>query len=183
MPNSAYWIGGTTHYVGSYGDSVNNLLDQYGGNNARVNFGAGGCASTFLATPPPPPATAACPRPTTKFGGGPNHRGFFEFSGMTKPVGMENVLDGLTNTIMIGHTGTKLAENQLWFTAPGSLHGTSQPINHKVTSERRGFSSYHDGGTFSCMGDGSVRFFSERISSFTHNALGSRAGGEPIGAL
>ena len=175
-PNDGqHWIGGTTHYVGSYGDSYNNSPTEiYGGDNARVNFGAGGCSSNLAATP-----TVACPMPCTRFGGGPNHRGFFEFTGATKPIGMQQVLDGLSNTVMIGHTATGHSENHLWFVSTASLHGTSLPINYNGTATSRGFYSYHDGGTFSCLGDGSVRFFSQNISSFVHNALGSRGGGEP----
>lgn len=179
-PNDGqHWVGGTTHYVGSYGDSYNaSPTDMYGGDNARVNFGAGGCASSNANQPPPPPATTACPTPCTRFGGGPNHRGFFEFSGTTKPIGMQQVLDGLSNTIMLGHTTTDRAEPHLWFVSTASLHGTSVPINYRGTSTSRGFWSHHSGGTFSCLGDGSVRFFSQNISSFVHNAMGSRAGGE-----
>jgi prepilin-type N-terminal cleavage/methylation domain-containing protein len=182
-PNDGqHWIGGTTHYVGSYGDAFNILVtDQYGGDHARVNFGAGGCASN---TNNPATPTVACPRPTSRFGGGPNHRGFFEFTGTTRPIGMHDVLDGLSNTIMLGHTTTADAEPHLWFTSTASLHGTSLPINHKgLSTERRGFHSYHAKGTFSCLGDGSVRFVQQTISSFAHNRLGSRAGGEVVAAF
>jgi type II secretory pathway pseudopilin PulG len=183
VPNDGqHWVGGTTHYVGSYGDSFNNSATEiYGGDNARINFGAGGCASTARALPPPPPATAACPMPCTRFGAGPNHRGFFEFSGTTKPLGMQHILDGMSNTIMVGHTTTAKAETHLWFVSTASLHGTSLPINYKGTARSRGFASYHNSGTFSCLGDGSVRFVSQNISMFAHNAMGSRAGGEVVG--
>ena len=67
----------------------------------------------------------------------------------------------------------------------GSTYGTSVPINVNYSCKVKlfsqdGFHSDHAGGTISCMADGSVRFFSQNISTFTHNALGSRAGGEVV---
>jgi prepilin-type N-terminal cleavage/methylation domain-containing protein len=180
-PNDGqHWIGTTTNYVGSYGDSYNNSpTEVYGGDNARVNYGAGGCSSNAAATP-----TTACPTPCSRFGGGKNHRGMFDFTGNTLPIHMRDVVDGLSNTIMIGHNITaRTTSENMWFTSIGSLHGTSLPINYKGTSTSRGFSSNHSNGTVSGMADGSVRFFSESISPFVHNALGSRAGGETLGDM
>jgi prepilin-type N-terminal cleavage/methylation domain-containing protein len=175
-PNDGqHWIGTTTNYVGSYGDSYNNSPTEiYGGDNALATFGAGGCSSNTTATP-----TAACPRPCSRFGGGINHRGMFNFTGDTPAIHMRDVIDGLSNTIMLGHnvTAHTTAEN-MWFTSIGSVHGTSLPINYKGTSASRGFWSYHGNGTISGMADGSVRYFTETISPFVHNAMGSRAGDE-----
>jgi prepilin-type N-terminal cleavage/methylation domain-containing protein len=41
--------------------------------------------------------------------------------------------------------------------------------------------SYHTGGVQGCLGDGSVRFFSENIDISIWNGLGSRGGGEKLG--
>jgi prepilin-type processing-associated H-X9-DG protein len=46
----------------------------------------------------------------------------------------------------------------------------------------KGFKSMHPGGTNFLMGDGSVKFLKASISIPTYAALGSRAGGEVIGA-
>jgi len=43
-------------------------------------------------------------------------------------------------------------------------------------------SSYHSGGVNVCMADGSVRFVSDNIDFPTWQAMGSRAGGEPLNA-
>ena len=180
MPSPQHWVGATTNYVGSYGDAYNNSpADPYGGNNARVTYGAYGCSSNNTVPPTP---TAACPQPTGRFGSGPDHRGMFNFWGNSGPVAMRDVTDGLSNTILMGHTATDHAGSEnMWFTSIGSTYGTSMPINYNGAATSRGFYSYHTGGTISCMGDGSVRFVSEKISMFTHNALGSRAGNEVVG--
>ncbi len=44
-----------------------------------------------------------------------------------------------------------------------------------------GFGSFHVGGAFFCMADGSVRFISQNINQATYAALGSRMGGESLG--
>ena len=184
-------MGATTNYVGSYGDGFNGLVtDPYGGANARVNYGAGGCTDNAAFT-----ATGACPSPTRDFGGGRNHRGFFSFtydnSVFAPPVRMSHVRDGLSTTIILGHTATQCTSSlHMWVSNAGSVAGTSLPINYRgcpssgvalAWTDTRGFHSFHVGGTVSCMADGSVRSISQKISSFTHNALGSRDGREAIG--
>ena len=46
----------------------------------------------------------------------------------------------------------------------------------------RGFASRHIGGIQITLADGAVRFVPDSISQFTYNALGSRDGGEVVGA-
>ena len=41
--------------------------------------------------------------------------------------------------------------------------------------------SYHTGGVHACLGDGSVRFFSDNIDLTLWQNLGSRGGGEVLG--
>jgi prepilin-type processing-associated H-X9-DG protein len=43
--------------------------------------------------------------------------------------------------------------------------------------------SYHPGGVYASMADGSVRFVSDSIPLATWQALGSRGGGEPVGSI
>ena len=44
-----------------------------------------------------------------------------------------------------------------------------------------GLSSWHEGGAQMAIADGSVRFISENIDSFTYQNLGNRADGQMIG--
>jgi prepilin-type N-terminal cleavage/methylation domain-containing protein len=190
------FIGSPTHYVGSYGDGFNNIpADVYGGDGAMALYGAGGCASNNTATP-----TSACPQPGQGYGGGQYHRGIFNYLGDTPAVAMAHITDGTSNTILMGHTTVHASSTSLiWCSSTGSVNGTSLPINFALKKCKgtpglsvnacngtaaswmsRGFHSFHPGGTISCLADGSVRFFSETIDLRTHNALGSRAGGEAI---
>ncbi|MDZ4689061.1 MAG: DUF1559 domain-containing protein [Planctomycetaceae bacterium] len=198
------FLGTVTHYVGSYGDGFNNIpaaaTDPYGGDGAKARYGAGGCASNTAVT-----ASAACPAPGQGYGGGPNHRGLFNYQGNTPPVRMRDVIDGTSNTILMGHT-TKIttSNSNVWFSSTGSVHGTSLPINFNLKRCKgtagvagaaagedlcagtvsswmgRGFASHHVGGTVSLLTDGSVKFMSENVDLFAHNAMGSRAGGETL---
>jgi prepilin-type N-terminal cleavage/methylation domain-containing protein len=190
------WIASVTNYVSSYGDGFNNVpSDVYGGDGAMARYGAGGCASNTTGTP-----TANCPSPGIGYGGGKLHRGIIDYRGESPAVTMADILDGTTNTIMMGHTTTFASSNSLvWCSSTGAAHGTSLPINFALklcrgtpgmypggcnglasTWMSRGFQSWHPGGTMSSMADGSVQFFSETIELRVHNALGSRAGGESI---
>jgi prepilin-type N-terminal cleavage/methylation domain-containing protein/prepilin-type processing-associated H-X9-DG protein len=197
-----------TSYAGSYGDGFNNIpssaTDPYGGDGAKARYGAGGCSSNTTWTP-----TTACPAPGRGYGGGPFHRGLFNYTGDTPPVRMADVTDGTSNTIALTHiTVLSTSNSNVWAASTGGVYGTSLPINvimracgssngvwatprcngatgilgQPISSWMgRGQSSYHSGGVNSTMADGSVRFISENISMFTYNALGSRAGGESVG--
>lgn len=190
------WIATVTNYVGSYGDGFNNIpSDVYGGDGALARYGAGGCASNNTTT-----ATAACPSPGTGYGGGPNHRGIFNYLGNSAAVSMADILDGTSNTVLMGHTTTFASSTSLiWCSSTGAVNGTSIPINFALKRCKgtpglaangcnglasswmsRGFHSWHPGGTVSCMADGSVQFVPETIDLRVHNAMGSRAGGESI---
>lgn len=191
-----------THYVGSYGDGFNNTVsDIHGGDGAKTRFGAGGCASNTTAIP-----TTDCPQPGMAYGGGQFHRGIFDYLGATPPPRIDDVRDGTSNTILLGHTTPIVRSGScVWLSSTGCVHGTSLPINWTLAQcsksqglsvdkctvggpalsswTSRGFASFHSGGTMSCMVDGSVHFFSEDVDMFLHNALGSRAGSEVVGSF
>jgi prepilin-type N-terminal cleavage/methylation domain-containing protein len=185
-----------TNYVGSYGDGFNNVpTDTYGGDGAMARYGAGGCASNTSGT-----ATTACPSPGLGYGGGRNHRGIFDYRGEAAAVKFADILDGTSNTVLMGHVTTFASSNSLiWCSSTGAVNGTSLPINFALKICKgtpgmypggcnglasswmsRGFHSFHPGGTVSLLCDGSVRFVPETIDLRVHNAMGSRAGGESV---
>ena len=137
------------------------------------------------------------------YGGGPgaaSYRGMFPL--MSAPsVGIRDVTDGTTNTILVGE-------------APEAIHGIwighknvfdqSAPINTRYATSTpwlscqvpsghanlgrvcdfgQEFHSYHTGGAQFLLVDGSARFVAENIDFHVLAALLSRAGGEVAGAF
>lgn len=114
-------------------------------------------------------------------------------------VSTKHVTDGLTNTIFIGESPE--AMHGLW-AGHKNFFDQSAPINARYTTKspwdscltaanstalgRLGcdygqeFHSYHTGGAFFLLGDGSVRFINENINLKTLAALLSYKGGEVI---
>lgn len=197
--------GMASSYAGSYGDGFNNIPSEpYGGDGARVRYGCGGCASNNATNP-----TAACPAPGSGYGGGPFHRGIFNYLGDSPAIGMRDIVDGTSNTLLTMHiTRVATSTSNIWTTGTGAAYGTSLPINVITNACKgtngigvapncagkpgitglpvsswmgRGQSSFHPGGVMSGLSDGSVVFLSDTISQFTYNALGSRSGSEPVG--
>lgn len=104
--------------------------------------------------------------------------------------------DGLSNTIIVGErrspatiNGLQIGGDGVWYglwTGPISVTASCYPafpLNFKTsgTNNNMAFSSYHVGGGQFLMGDGTVRFISENISSTTYANLASINGGEVLG--
>ncbi|MEK6257793.1 MAG: DUF1559 domain-containing protein [Planctomycetota bacterium] len=62
------------------------------------------------------------------------------------------------------------------------MNSRLNPATHGVLMEI-GFGSYHVGGAFFTLGDGSVKFLSENIDGTLYQGLGSRNGGEVVGEI
>lgn len=124
--------------------------------------------------------------------------------------GFGDLRDGTTNTLLFGErmifdpvfdtaTGDKISDwGWVWFGGEGDAHlGTSVTINFRLPQnfaslpagtqqllfEDRinAFGSSHAGGATFCMGDGSVRFITQTISTLVFRALGTRSGKETAG--
>ena len=114
---------------------------------------------------------------------------------------MRDVVDGTSNTLIVGETYTDYDTNTKTFYAgfgasycPGGncylgnfwAHGnfinTAYGINRRAGHMMKGIDSYHPGGAQFALVDGNVRFISENIQQATLNALTTREGGETIDA-
>jgi prepilin-type N-terminal cleavage/methylation domain-containing protein len=198
-------VGGTTSaqvvrtrpssYLGSFGDGF--VLADTVGYSVGVsgkNYGCGGCSEQSASTVAGP----NCPIPGIGWGGGPNHRGIWDYRNSRPPIRFANVTDGLSNTIIVGHISSLAAGyDMVWFTNTGSTVGTSLPVNFNIRPSieqksfycpgcnltgtpwrGRGFQCHHPGGVVVGMCDGAVAFIAENINQVTFNAMGSREGGE-----
>jgi len=220
IPASSRFYAQHSSYYGSYGDGYSTSsgypyggqagddgCDQYTARGSWQRYNNGG--DPYL------PDNA--PQPTSYLGGdkdGTGGRGFFGGGkGPTNPTGVAttgrtvrpaDVVDGLSNTIMLGHTVSNAAGSKEGWYQGMSIGGTSLPPNFlrpcmqsgqnynwapsgtpcrpaacgAQSWQTRGFNSYHTGGVVVTMGDGGVRFIIDSINQKSYNALGSKAGGE-----
>ena len=91
----------------------------------------------------------------------------------SQPVGISDILDGTSNTLMVGEA---VNANIPWM-KPDDVDISAHP----TIGDRDGFSSDHTGGVQFLLGDGSVRFVTGTINAQTVQALFTRDGGETVG--
>jgi len=136
-------------------------------------------------------------------------RGFFDYRGTQPPPDIAGVLDGTSNTIIVGEVlPAAAADNNFWMfngayagtTVPlgfnsntitpvaggpcssSTWQSASAPVGCRFGASAKGFVSRHPGGSNFALADGSVRFLKNSINMATYCALGSRAGGEVVSA-
>jgi hypothetical protein len=113
-------------------------------------------------------AFAAMTGPSTVF---PNQKG----------IDLAEVTDGTSHTILIGECS---GLNIVW-TEPRDIDVSNQKIGINLPGDRPRFSSsilssYHRGGAYVALADGSVRFLSEKIDPKALQALTTATGGENV---
>jgi Protein of unknown function (DUF1559) len=205
---SSYWGSYGDGYSDSSGNPYGNQggwdgCDLYTSDGSWQRFGNGGDPKAADGGPLPTQYLGGDPASS----GG---RGFFAPGACNvhvRKLHFSDVIDGLSSTIMIGHQVSNGAGSKTAWYQGLSIAGTSLPPNFLQpcmdtnqnfnwapvgspcapascglnTWRIRGFNSYHEGGIFVTMGDGSVQFISDSIDMFVYNALGSRAGNEVVG--
>ncbi|MCP4782744.1 MAG: DUF1559 domain-containing protein [Fuerstiella sp.] len=105
-------------------------------------------------------------------------------------VKIRDIIDGTTNTFMIGERRTDAGQGWL-STWPGMVAegeeafqrilGSADHVPNDPVGHLDDFSSHHVGGAQFTMGDGSVRFISENIDHGLYQSLATIQGGETVG--
>lgn len=122
------------------------------------------------------PAVYACPshgnapgNTTTAYAGVFGEQSIFRGA---QPVGMSDITDGTSNTIMVGEA----SESNIPWMKPEDVDVSKHPS----VGDPAGFNSRHTGGIMVLMCDGSVRYVPLSVNPQTLKALFTRNGGEPI---
>ncbi len=106
-----------------------------------------------------------------------------------KPLRITDVVDGSSNTFLIGEAESTRDHMTAWCHMDNSIGVCAMPPNAKdpVSGQpfppeqwwnHYGFTSNHTGGVQFAMTDGSVRFINDNIDLTTYRAMSTRAGGE-----
>jgi prepilin-type N-terminal cleavage/methylation domain-containing protein/prepilin-type processing-associated H-X9-DG protein len=111
----------------------------------------------------------------------------------TSPLTFASVIDGLSNTYMIGEDVPEYIAWNAWAYANGATGTCAIPPNQGITvpplgaaagygdwPNRYSFRSRHTGGVQFAMGDGSVRFVKQSIALNVYRANATIAGGEVV---
>jgi prepilin-type N-terminal cleavage/methylation domain-containing protein/prepilin-type processing-associated H-X9-DG protein len=157
--------------------------------NIGTNWGGGPPGSAlWWGTDPqwcnPDPANS---NPNTTYDGCANGNGVIWET--NRPMRITDIVDGTSNTIMIGEAMTGKDYQNSWCHMDNAIATCAYPPNAKnpVTGldyppdqwyNRYAFTSAHPGGVQFAMTDGSVQFITDSISLQLFRALGTRAGGE-----
>jgi len=122
-----------------------------------------------------------------------NGDGMFFRSGYRKQITLTGVLDGLSNTLMIGEDISTMNIHNAWAYSNTATGTCSIPLNNAMISGQPGFNnagdwpnvysfrSRHPGGANFALGDGSVRYVRDSISRVNYIAAATASGGEVIG--
>jgi prepilin-type processing-associated H-X9-DG protein len=127
-------------------------------------------------------------------GGGGAVRAIFEWESLT-PIRMANVLDGTSNTLAWGEKSPSIqsltgwiSQNNAWFASRMGINLAIRSTGHRALNVdeysglRYGSNSWHPGGANYCMGDGSVRFLKETMSTQVFMALSEMNDGVVVSA-
>jgi len=193
-----------SNYAGSFGDNYAIGMLQNGGNNPWETT----CTATLgpgqprIGWPGFWGTTYDCA--ITAAGSG-SLRGIFDYrTGQITKIA--DIIDGTSNTILAGEVLPAQGADNNFYMFNGSTAGTTIPLNLDTSGtpltqagctasfgagtqwncrfsySNKGFKSKHPGGANMLFSDGSVKFLKSTVNRVTYAAIGSKGGGEVVGA-
>ncbi len=134
----------------------------------------GGAASIHTGTMPDCHALGSC-------------NGLFYRQTYLQPQNFARILDGLSNTFMVGEDVPEHNDHSAAFFANTDYASCAAPLNYfpKPPTPRAwrnvmSFRSRHPGGAHFCMADGSVQFVNNTIDHALYRSLSTKGGGEVV---
>jgi len=130
--------------------------------------------------------------PTGNCDGLDNGNGMFFRSDKKRTLRLEQMLDGTSNTLMVGEDNPDRNQHLGWPRSNYSTGTTSIPLNTSIVGSTPqfgygdwpnvySFRSRHTNGANFALADGSVRFISQAIDITTYRNLSTYSGGEVTG--
>lgn len=120
--------------------------------------------------------------------------GIFWRSDYNRSLTMTQILDGTSNTLMVGEDIANINQHNGWPYSNGATGTCAIPLNNGLKAGDPGynnigdwgnvysFRSRHTGGANFALADGSVRFVSQTIALQTYRDASTHAGGETLGS-
>jgi len=119
--------------------------------------------------------------------------GIFWRSDYKRPLKMENISDGTSNTLMVGEDLGKMNIHNGWPYSNTSNGTCAIPLNNALVTGQPGFNnagdwpnvysfrSRHTGGANFALADGSVKYVSQSVDLTTYRNASTYSGGEVLG--
>ena len=154
-----------------------NAGQPFGNTNYRGVAGSNWCWGTFTFLPPG----------ETDCDGLDNGNGILFRSDIKRPLQINQVTDGTSNTLMIGEDLPERNQHAAWAYSNGSTGTCAIPLNFKNAPapidagnwpDVYSFRSLHTGGGNFALADGSVKFITANIDLTTYRNLATIRGGE-----
>jgi prepilin-type N-terminal cleavage/methylation domain-containing protein/prepilin-type processing-associated H-X9-DG protein len=148
------------------------------------NWGCNGLCNAFTTAFP-----VADPDPGKSKDGLDHGNGMFYRSDGNRKLTLQGIVDGTSNTFMIGEDMHSYDQHCGGWPYPNYANATCAiPLNYQDAAgttytdwpNRYSFHSNHENGANFCFADGGVRFVSNDINIATYRALATVAGGEPV---
>jgi prepilin-type N-terminal cleavage/methylation domain-containing protein/prepilin-type processing-associated H-X9-DG protein len=116
--------------------------------------------------------------------------GLFYRNRYRERIALRDILDGTSNTFMVGEDVPEQNQHTAWSFSNGDYASCHVPLNYFTKPpnpadwpNKISFRSRHPGGAQFCFADGSVKYIQQTISHPLYRALSTRKGGEVVPAL